>query len=222
MAACAPVFASVPNEQHERLAQLADAKGLSVSRLLAGLVERSLAENPEEKMKRLVSQAQDDRAAAEKYTVRLMGTDAARLEERAQSRSVTASGYVAHVLRAHLRAALAAGPQTNPGQGSGHLDCELQIVGDTRCLNIGWFESAWINLGASICAATGRKAGGMGGFSPERWTSYTGSSVAGATEVLVTISGGGRDADGVQAHLEYIDRHGRFDLETDYGVEDRT
>jgi hypothetical protein len=27
----------------------------------------------------------------------------------------------------------------------------------------------------------------------------------------VRISGGGRDADCVQAHLEYIDRHGKFD-----------
>jgi hypothetical protein len=44
-----------------------------------------------------------------------------------------------------------------------------------------------------------------------------GSSAAGAKEVLVKISGGGRDADGVQAHLEYIDRHGKLELETDYG-----
>jgi hypothetical protein len=28
---------------------------------------------------------------------------------------------------------------------------------------------------------------------------------------LVKISGCGRDADGVQAHLEYIDRRGKFD-----------
>ena len=31
------------------------------------------------------------------------------------------------------------------------------------------------------------------------------------------ISGGGRDADGVQAHFEYIDRHGKLDIETDHG-----
>ena len=31
------------------------------------------------------------------------------------------------------------------------------------------------------------------------------------------ISGGGRDADGVQAHFEYIDRHGKVDIETDQG-----
>jgi diadenosine tetraphosphate (Ap4A) HIT family hydrolase len=35
--------------------------------------------------------------------------------------------------------------------------------------------------------------------------------------VLVKISGGGRDADGVQAHFEYIDRHGKLDIETDHG-----
>jgi hypothetical protein len=38
-----------------------------------------------------------------------------------------------------------------------------------------------------------------------------GSSGRGAKEVPVRISGGGRDADCVQAHLEYIDRHGKFD-----------
>ena len=80
MAASARVFASLPNKQHERLSQLADAKGLSISRLLAGLVERELAENPEGRVQRLIAQAQDDRAPAEKYTVRLMGIDAARLE----------------------------------------------------------------------------------------------------------------------------------------------
>jgi len=104
MVASARVFASLPNKQHERLSQLADAKGLSISRLLAGLVERELAENPEERVQRLIAQAQDDRAPAEKYTVRLMGIDAARLEARAQGRSVTPSGYVAQLLRAHLRA----------------------------------------------------------------------------------------------------------------------
>jgi hypothetical protein len=43
------------------------------------------------------------------------------------------------------------------------------------------------------------------------------ASGGGAKEVLVKISGGGRDADGVQAHFEYIDRHGKLDLETDHG-----
>jgi hypothetical protein len=49
------------------------------------------------------------------------------------------------------------------------------------------------------------------------WTVRMGSSGRGAKEVLVKISGGGRDADGVQAHLEYIDRHGKLDIETDHG-----
>jgi diadenosine tetraphosphate (Ap4A) HIT family hydrolase len=44
-----------------------------------------------------------------------------------------------------------------------------------------------------------------------------GSAGRGAREVLVKISGGGRDADGVQAHFEYIDRHGKLDIETDQG-----
>jgi hypothetical protein len=49
------------------------------------------------------------------------------------------------------------------------------------------------------------------------WTVRMGSSGRGAKEVLVKISGGGRDADGVQAHFEYIDRHGKLDVETDQG-----
>jgi hypothetical protein len=49
------------------------------------------------------------------------------------------------------------------------------------------------------------------------WTERMGSSGRGAKEVLVKVSGGGRDADGVQAHFEYIDRHGKLDLETDQG-----
>ena len=53
--------------------------------------------------------------------------------------------------------------------------------------------------------------------STEWWASRMGSSAAGAKEVLVKISGGGRDADGVKGHLEYIDRHGKLELETDYG-----
>jgi hypothetical protein len=61
----------------------------------------------------------------------------------------------------------------------------------------------------------GRKAGL--GASAAGWTARMGSSGRGAKEVLVKISGGGRDADGVQAHFEYIDRHGQLDIETDHG-----
>ena len=61
----------------------------------------------------------------------------------------------------------------------------------------------------------GRK-GGRGGQSPAGWAERMGSSGRGAKEVLVKISGGGRDADGVQAHFEYIDRHGKLDIETDH------
>jgi hypothetical protein len=56
-----------------------------------------------------------------------------------------------------------------------------------------------------------------GGQSPAGWAERMGSSGRGAREVLVKISGGGRDADGVQAHFEYIDRHGKLDIETDQG-----
>jgi len=49
------------------------------------------------------------------------------------------------------------------------------------------------------------------------WVGRMQASQAGAQEVMVKITGGGRDADGVQAHMEYIDRHGKLDLETDHG-----
>jgi Relaxase/Mobilisation nuclease domain len=62
----------------------------------------------------------------------------------------------------------------------------------------------------------GRKAG-VGGTSTAGWIDRMGSSGRGAKEVLVKISGGGRDVDGVQAHFEYIDRHGKLDVETDHG-----
>jgi hypothetical protein len=62
----------------------------------------------------------------------------------------------------------------------------------------------------------GRKTG-RGGQSPAGWAERMGASGRGAKEVLVKISGGGRDADGVQAHFEYIDRHGKLDIETDQG-----
>jgi hypothetical protein len=95
---------SISSEQHDRFADLAAAQGVSASKLLARLVWTALRENPDAKVKRLLADAQAGRAPAEKYTVRLLGLDAARLEARAQARGVTASGYVAHLLRAHLRA----------------------------------------------------------------------------------------------------------------------
>jgi Relaxase/Mobilisation nuclease domain len=62
----------------------------------------------------------------------------------------------------------------------------------------------------------GRK-GPKAASSPAGWAERMGSSGRGAKEVLVKISGGGRDADGVQAHFEYIDRHGKLKIETDHG-----
>jgi Relaxase/Mobilisation nuclease domain len=61
------------------------------------------------------------------------------------------------------------------------------------------------------------RRGARGEQSPAAWTERMGSAGRGAREVLVKISGGGRDADGVQAHFEYIDRHGKLDIETDHG-----
>jgi hypothetical protein len=62
----------------------------------------------------------------------------------------------------------------------------------------------------------GRK-GSRGGQSAAGWADRMGASGRGAKEVLVKISGGGRDADGVQSHFEYIDRHGKLNIETDHG-----
>ena len=61
----------------------------------------------------------------------------------------------------------------------------------------------------------GRKS--RGGGDVGSWTMRMGAAGRGAKEVLVKISGGGRDVDGVQAHMEYIDRHGTLDLVTDHG-----
>jgi hypothetical protein len=104
MAVSARLLTSVPRDQRARFSELAAAQGVSSSKLLARLVWTALKENPDAKVKRLLEEAAAGKAPAEKYTVRLMGADAARLEGRAQARGVTASGYVAHVLRAHLRA----------------------------------------------------------------------------------------------------------------------
>jgi len=104
MTASARLLTSVEPDQRQRFSELAAAQGVSSSRLLARLVHSALVENPEAKVKRLLEEAAAGKAPAEKYTVRLMGLDAARLESRAQARGVTRSGYVAHVLRAHLRA----------------------------------------------------------------------------------------------------------------------
>lgn len=42
-------------------------------------------------------------------------------------------------------------------------------------------------------------------------------TVSRVPEVMVKVSGGGRDAGGVLAHLKYIDRHGKLPIETDDG-----
>jgi len=104
MTTLARLKTSIPPDQHNRFAELAAAQGVSASQMLAKLVWTAIKENPDAKVQRLLAEAAAGKAPAEKYTVRLMGPDAARLEARAQARGVTASGYVAHVLRAHLRA----------------------------------------------------------------------------------------------------------------------
>jgi hypothetical protein len=44
-----------------------------------------------------------------------------------------------------------------------------------------------------------------------------GRTVRGVPEVMVKVSGGGKSAAAVKAHLAYIDRHGKLEVHTDYG-----
>lgn len=44
-----------------------------------------------------------------------------------------------------------------------------------------------------------------------------GRTVGRAPEVMVKVSGGARDAGGAKAHFDYIDRHGKLEIETDDG-----
>jgi hypothetical protein len=94
MTASARLLTSVEPDQRQRFSELAAAQGVSSSRLLARLVHRALIEIPEEKVKRLLEEAAAGNAPAEKYTVRLMGLDAARLE------SVPCPGARCHGIRA--------------------------------------------------------------------------------------------------------------------------
>ena len=43
-------------------------------------------------------------------------------------------------------------------------------------------------------------------------------TVGRSPEVMVKVSGGAREAGGVRAHLQYLDRHGKLEIETDEGV----
>ncbi|MDM0022666.1 relaxase/mobilization nuclease domain-containing protein [Variovorax saccharolyticus] len=43
-------------------------------------------------------------------------------------------------------------------------------------------------------------------------------TVGHSPEVMVKVSGGAREAGGARAHLQYLDRHGKLEIETDEGV----
>ena len=53
-------------------------------------------------------------------------------------------------------------------------------------------------------------------FTPEQ-VEQIGRTVSGVPEVMVKVSGGGKNADAVQAHFAYIDRHGKLEVLTDEG-----
>jgi hypothetical protein len=44
-----------------------------------------------------------------------------------------------------------------------------------------------------------------------------GRTVRGDPEVMIKVSGGGKSSDAVQAHLGYVDRHGKLEVHTDEG-----
>ena len=104
MPASARLITSVPAERRAQFAELARARGVSVSHLLSRLVHTALEARPEATVKRLSTAPMSERAPAEKYTVRLASSDATRLQARAHTRGLTGSGYIAHLTRAHLRA----------------------------------------------------------------------------------------------------------------------
>ncbi|HZR01588.1 MAG TPA: hypothetical protein VFA81_00255 [Burkholderiales bacterium] len=100
----ARLFASIPARQHARFTHLASSRGVSSSKLLAlmvdGVLAKYLAADPNTTAAEHV-EARDELPT--KYTVRLRGGEAQRLEQRAQNRGMQPSSYAAHVLRAHLR-----------------------------------------------------------------------------------------------------------------------
>lgn len=61
-----------------------------------------------------------------------------------------------------------------------------------------------------------RGPGGVLRFGPEQIQQIQ-RTVSRTPEVMVKVSGGGRDIGGVRAHLKYIGRHGKLPLETDEG-----
>jgi hypothetical protein len=63
----------------------------------------------------------------------------------------------------------------------------------------------------------GRKVpSGAGGLSPGQMEQVA-RTTARTPEVMVKVSGGAREVGGAQAHLAYIDRHGKLAIETDEG-----
>lgn len=62
-----------------------------------------------------------------------------------------------------------------------------------------------------------RGPGGMLRLGPEQIQQIK-RTVSRTPEVMVKVSGGGRDLGGVHAHLKYIGRHGKLPLETDEGL----
>ena len=98
------LFTSIPAPQHLRFSQLASIHGVSSSKLLALMVDRVLAKQAASgDLPPTVDGVGIRKRCSTKYTVRLQGDEAMRLQQRSSRRGMQPSSYAAHVLRAHLR-----------------------------------------------------------------------------------------------------------------------
>lgn len=74
------------------------------------------------------------------------------------------------------------------------------------------------DLSLDIVSYGRRGPGGVLRLGPEQ-VAQVQRTVGRVPEVMIKVSGGGRDAGTVRAHLKYIDRHGKLSIETDDGIE---
>lgn len=103
------LLTSISQVNHARFTQLANARAMSTSKLLAALVDAALAQLSVPAATSTPKQGERGakRAPAgkpQRYVVRLQGSDATRLEERAAARGTRPSSYAAMVVMAHLNA----------------------------------------------------------------------------------------------------------------------
>lgn len=141
MPTSARLITSISHEQHARFARLANSRAMSSSKLLAALVNAALAQLSAPAASSAPNKAGQGvkRAPArepQKYLVRLQGSDAARLEERAEARGTRPASYAAMVLMAHLN--------TNPPMPHGEFQALKRVVNE-----LGGIRAALVALTAA-------------------------------------------------------------------------